>query len=132
MNKSGMVDSAPGADKAPWPRCPAHGATMQLRQGRTGPFYGCARYPECRETAPVGLPGILCPKCQSPVVERIAKKSGRPFWPCGNRACDFVAWTQPHVCSHGTACFGLEPPPARAGALSGTAGEGGHGDDVAF
>ena len=112
MRPARLVDSAGPPAETPGPRCPTHGATMQLRHGRTGPFYGCARYPECRETAPVGLPGILCPKCQSPVVERIAKKSGRPFWPCGNRACDFVAWTQPHLCVHGRACFGSEPTKA--------------------
>ena len=90
------------------PPCPAHGATMQLRQGRAGAFYGCARYPECRETVPVGLPGIQCPRCQAPMVERIAKKSGKPFWPCSNRACDFVVWHKPHRCVHGAACFGEE------------------------
>lgn len=103
---------------------------MQLRHGRTGPFYGCARYPECRETAPVGLPGILCPKCQSPVVERTAKKSGRPFWPCGNRACDFVAWTKPHLCAHGDACFGTEP--ARAAQPSSQTQPATESDDVPF
>ncbi len=90
------------------PTCPTHGAPMQLRQGRTGPFYGCPRYPECRETATVGLLGILCPLCQGPIVERVARKSGKPFWPCGNRACEFVAWTKPHRCAHGAACFGAE------------------------
>jgi hypothetical protein len=95
-------------EHSPAPACPTHGATMQLRQGRTGPFYGCARYPGCRETAPVGLPGIFCPRCEAPVVERVAKKSGKPFWPCSDRACDFVAWERPHLCAHGAACFGAE------------------------
>jgi ssDNA-binding Zn-finger/Zn-ribbon topoisomerase 1 len=99
---------------SPAPPCPAHGATMQLRQGRSGAFYGCARYPACRETAPVGLPGIHCPRCEAPIVERIAKKSGRPFWPCANRGCEFVAWTKPHLCVHGTGCFGPEAERARA------------------
>lgn len=94
------------------PPCPTHGAPMQLRQGRTGPFFGCARYPECRETAPVGLPGILCPLCQSPVVERVAKKSGKPFWPCSSRECEFIVWERPHLCRHNEACFGAERPRA--------------------
>jgi ssDNA-binding Zn-finger/Zn-ribbon topoisomerase 1 len=59
------------APSSPGPQCPAHGATMLFRQGRTGPFYCCAHYPECRTTAPVGLPGILCPKCQCPVVSSV-------------------------------------------------------------
>jgi ssDNA-binding Zn-finger/Zn-ribbon topoisomerase 1 len=69
------------------PPCPEHGATMQIREGRTGRFWGCARYPACRHTVPIGLPGITCPTCGGPVVERVAKRSGRPFWPCGMRGC---------------------------------------------
>jgi ssDNA-binding Zn-finger/Zn-ribbon topoisomerase 1 len=119
------------APSSPSPQCSTHGATMQLRQGRTGPFYGCARYPECRETAPVGLPGILCPRCQSPVVERVAKKSGRRFWPCGNRSCDFVAWVKPHFCGHGQACFGPESMRFVESTNQGNVGEE-HDDDVPF
>lgn len=99
---------------SPAPPCPAHGATMQLRRGRSGEFYGCREYPACRETVPVGLPGILCPRCGGPVVERVARKSGKPFWPCGTRGCEFVTWTKPHVCAHGGACFGPEPERPRA------------------
>ena len=91
------------------PQCPAPGAPMQLRHGRAGDFFGCREYPACRETLPVGLPGITCPRCGGPVVERIAKKSGKPFWPCGRRECDFVSWTKPHPCkAGGAACFGAE------------------------
>jgi ssDNA-binding Zn-finger/Zn-ribbon topoisomerase 1 len=83
---------------------------MQRRHGRTGDFFGCSHYPECRETAPVGLPGIFCPICHAPVVERASKKTGKPFWPCATRTCEFVAWTKPHLCAHGVACFGDAHP----------------------
>jgi DNA topoisomerase-1 len=106
-------ESAPFAvratNAAPLPQCPEHGDTMRLRQGRTGKFYGCSHYPSCRHTVPVGLPGVSCPACGGPVVERIAKKSGKPFWPCGARGCEFVSWTKPHPCKAcGAACFGAE------------------------
>jgi ssDNA-binding Zn-finger/Zn-ribbon topoisomerase 1 len=105
---------------------------MQLRRGRTGPFFGCARYPACRETAPVGLPGISCPRCQSPVVERVAKKSGRPFWPCSDRACEFIAWKKPHPCAAcGAACFGDEPA-ALTGSLEPAIPAQRDDDDVPF
>jgi ssDNA-binding Zn-finger/Zn-ribbon topoisomerase 1 len=100
--------STPSAPTTTSPMCPAGHGPLARRQGRTGPFWGCPQYPACRETAPVGLPGIACPQCGGPVVERIAKKSGKPFWPCGSRACDFVAWERPHLCAHGAACFGPE------------------------
>lgn len=91
------------------PVCPAHLVPMQLRHGRAGDFFGCPEYPACRETVPVGLPGITCPQCGRPVVERIAKKSGKPFWPCGRRDCAFIAWERPHRCAACEAgCFGGE------------------------
>lgn len=91
------------------PACPAGHGPLHKRAGRTGAFWGCPRYPDCRETVPVGLPGIVCPACGGPIVERIAKKSGRPFWPCGNRLCNFVAWEKPHPCKAcGAPCFGEE------------------------
>lgn len=92
------------------PNCPAGHGPMRERTGKTGPFFSCSTYPACRQTLPVGLDGIACPQCGAPVVERTAKKSGKPFWPCGNRACSFVAWERPHLCSHGAVCLGAERP----------------------
>lgn len=33
-------------------RCPRCGGELRLREGRTGPFFGCSNYPECRFTCP--------------------------------------------------------------------------------
>jgi ssDNA-binding Zn-finger/Zn-ribbon topoisomerase 1 len=90
---------------APAPMCPEHRVPMQVRRGKSGEFFGCPHYPACRATFPVGLPGIFCPLCSSPIVERIAKKSGKPFWPCSGRECRFVSWKKPHTCAHGEACW---------------------------
>jgi hypothetical protein len=40
----------PGASAAP--HCPVHHVAMVRRKGRYGEFYGCPRYPDCKETAP--------------------------------------------------------------------------------
>lgn len=113
------------------PQCPEHGATLALRQGRTGQFLGCTRYPACRFTLPVGLPGIACPQCSGPIVERHAKKTGRAFWPCGRRECDFVSWTKPHPCKAcGAACFGAEHE--RLGAVPDPAIPARTADEVSF
>jgi ssDNA-binding Zn-finger/Zn-ribbon topoisomerase 1 len=86
------------------PECRAGHGPLAKRQGRTGPFWGCSRYPECKETRPIGL--AACPKChEGQIVERIARKSGRPFWPCSSPACDFVLWQKPHRCQHGELCL---------------------------
>ena len=75
-----------------------------------GPISWLHPLPACRFTLPVGLPGIACPQCSGPIVERHAKKIGRAFWPCGRRECDFVSWTKPHPCKAcGASCFGAEP-----------------------
>jgi len=34
------------------PHCPVHHVAMVRRKGRYGEFYGCPRYPDCKETAP--------------------------------------------------------------------------------
>ncbi len=81
---------------------------MQVRRGRNGDFYGCGHFPKCKITFPLGLSGIHCPRCGAPVVERRAKTTGRAFWPCSRRECDFVSWHKPHLCGHGSACFGAE------------------------
>ena len=92
------------------PQCPEHGATMLRRRGKAGEFWGCREYPRCTQTAPVGI-GIDCPRCGAPIVERTAKKTGRLFWPCSSKACDWVAWEFPHRCSAcGAGCFGAERP----------------------
>jgi hypothetical protein len=115
------------------PPCPEHGPSMVLRHGRSGEFWGCREYPRCTHTAPHGI-GILCPRCATPIVERRAKKTGRVFWPCGNRACSFVAWERPHTCSAcGAGCFGAERPRRDAEAMPDpTVPPSGDDDDVPF
>lgn len=57
-----------------WPRCPAPGCgqPMIVRNGRFGPFFGCSRYPRCKETVNIARPmleaiveelDIPCPEC---------------------------------------------------------------------
>lgn len=38
------------------PRCPVCRSAMRQRKGRTGSFWSCTRYPECRGTKPVAKP----------------------------------------------------------------------------
>jgi DNA topoisomerase-1 len=81
---------------------------MLRRRGKNGEFWSCREYPRCTHTAPVGI-GIDCPRCGAPIVERTAKKSGRPFWPCSRRECEFIAWAKPHRCGAcGAGCVGAE------------------------
>ena len=32
-------------------KCPECGASMVLRNGKNGPFWGCSKYPKCKATA---------------------------------------------------------------------------------
>jgi hypothetical protein len=114
------------------PACPEHGPMLR-REGRAGPFFGCREFPRCTYTAPVGLPGIVCPKCSAPIVERRAKKTGRVFWPCSSRTCDVIAWERPHTCSAcGAGCFGAERPRRDAAAGPDPAGPDRDADIVPF
>jgi len=38
------------------PRCPVCRSAMRQRKGRTGSFWSCTRYPECKGTKPVAKP----------------------------------------------------------------------------
>jgi ssDNA-binding Zn-finger/Zn-ribbon topoisomerase 1 len=74
--------------------CPACGGALVQREGRRGPFYGCARYPSCRFTASLdpttGRPqlrlsqqrGIPCPEpgCSSEL--RLIEGRRGPFYGC--------------------------------------------------
>lgn len=35
------------------PTCPLCGSTTHQRTGKTGPFWSCSKYPECKGTLPV-------------------------------------------------------------------------------
>jgi len=38
---------------APAPACPQCGAPMRQRSGKSGAFWSCSRYPDCKGTQPV-------------------------------------------------------------------------------
>jgi len=40
------------------PTCPACKAPMTMRNSRNGSFMGCVRYPSCRGTRPIPIPGL--------------------------------------------------------------------------
>ena len=54
----------------PAPSCPQCGAPMRQRSGRSGAFWSCSRYPDCKGTQPVetatGKPAASRPRRRSP------------------------------------------------------------------
>ena len=63
--------------------CPECGKPMALRSGKTGKFYGCTGYPDCKTTKPYVDPKQKtkdCPECGKPMILRNGK-SGK-FWGC--------------------------------------------------
>ena len=80
--------------------CPLCGSRMILRHSRTGRFYGCEKYPDCKGIRPFTI-GFPCPKCKEEgrengeLVERRSKK-GRIFYSCSNYPdCDYVTFAHP-------------------------------------
>ncbi len=76
--------------------CGTCGSPMVRRKGRTGEFYGCSRYPECRGTKPIPL-GVKCPQCeQGDVVERVGGKYSSVFFGCSRYPdCRFTSSHKP-------------------------------------
>ena len=75
--------------------CPECGAPMYLRQGKSGDFLGCSKFPKCRGTR--ALPtGVKCPKDGGDISQRKSKARGKIFYGCENYPdCDFVVWDKP-------------------------------------
>jgi DNA topoisomerase-1 len=77
-------------------KCRRCGGPMVLKQGPTGPFLGCTKYPDCKGTRPLST-GIPCPLegCQGELVVRRTRK-GRTFYGCSSYpACKFALWDEP-------------------------------------
>jgi len=79
-------------------KCPKCKASLVIRMGRFGKFYGCSKFPECKHTEPFppSKLGIKCPKCKKgEIVERRTKK-GKIFYGCSRfPKCDFALWDKP-------------------------------------
>ena len=74
---------------------------MVIKTGRYGRFLACTGYnaadnPCDNRRNIVKKSAVPCPKCGGDLVERRARKSGRPFWGCANYPkCDFLVNTEP-------------------------------------
>ena len=82
------------------PTCERCGRPMIRRSGPHGAFFGCAGFPDCRETRPYVDPAQAqrCPRCKQGWIVQRTTKGGRPFDGCSTYpACDFARWTGPSV-----------------------------------
>ena len=86
------------------PACPTCGSIVCRRKGKSGFFWSCSAYPDCKSTFPDkrGKPNFnakvessehFCPKCNKGLIRRTGKKKGSYWWGCGGfPACDFRAF----------------------------------------
>ena len=74
---------------------------MVIKTGRYGRFLACTGYnaadnPCDNRRNIVKKSAVPCPKCGGELVERRARKSGRPFWGCASYPkCDFLVNSEP-------------------------------------
>lgn len=74
---------------------------MVIKTGRYGRFIACTGYnaadnPCDNRRNIVKKSAVPCPKCGGELVERRARKSGRPFWGCASYPkCDFLVNAEP-------------------------------------
>lgn len=76
--------------------CPKCGKEIVIKRGRYGRFKACTGFPDCNYTKPIVKEiGVDCPKCGSPIVERVSKR-GRVFYGCsGFPNCNYATWDKP-------------------------------------
>ena len=89
----------------PCPECgETDGGVLMARNGRFGPFVGCARYPECTYIRKEGPPPpeqlgfeAACPTCaKGHLVARRARRDGTVFWGCSRYPkCTYTSWREP-------------------------------------
>ena len=74
---------------------------MVIKTGRYGRFLACTGYNAAENPCDnrrniVTKSDVPCPKCGGDLVQRRARKSGRPFWGCANYPeCEFLVNTEP-------------------------------------
>ena len=89
------------ADEASDEVCERCERPMVIKTGRFGRFLACTGYnaadnPCDNRRNIVKKSAVPCPKCGGDLVERRARKSGRPFWGCATYPkCDFLVNTEP-------------------------------------
>jgi DNA topoisomerase-1 len=95
-----------GAEGASAPEkiCKSCGAPMQRRHGKSGEFFGCTNYPNCRQTEPIPI-GVTCPLCNvGGIAERIGGRYNSTFYGCTRYPdCRFTSSLKP-VNTHCTHC----------------------------
>ena len=76
--------------------CPKCGKPIVIKRGRYGKFMACTGFPDCTYTKPIVKEiGVACPRCDSPMVERVSKR-GRVFYGCSSfPACNYASWDKP-------------------------------------
>jgi DNA topoisomerase-1 len=81
--------------------CPRCGEPLVIKVGRYGKFIACSGFPKCRYTAPLPVPGVICPECGGAVLEKRTRR-GRRFYSCAtwrpddDTACQWTAWKLPN------------------------------------
>lgn len=76
--------------------CPQCGKPIVIKQGRYGRFKACTGFPDCTYTKPIVKEiGVECPRCKSPMVERVSKR-GKVFYGCSSFPnCNYATWDKP-------------------------------------
>jgi DNA topoisomerase-1 len=102
QNTRNLRDNSPRpADEETDEICERCERPMVIKTGRYGRFLACTGYnapdnPCDNRRNIVKKSEVPCPKCGGDLVERRARKSGRPFWGCANYPnCEFLVNTEP-------------------------------------
>ena len=80
-------------------QCPKCGSALVVKNGRSGKFAGCGRYPECRHAEPLQRPrdtGVGCPACRAGTLYERKSRRGKPFFSCSTYPkCNYATWDEP-------------------------------------
>lgn len=76
--------------------CEKCGRPMLLKLGKHGKFFACSGFPDCHNTLSYyEKTGSPCPVCGKEIYQRIAAKTGKPYFRCSDPDCEFWFYDLP-------------------------------------
>lgn len=97
LNKAQGIEKVKIKDEETDVKCEKCGRNMVIKSGRFGKFLACPGFPECKNAKPltVEVKEVLCPICNSKILQKKSKK-GKIYYGCEkNPECSFMTWDEP-------------------------------------
>lgn len=99
--EAAIVSEQPAvSETGPAKNCPDCSRPLLLKEDRFGKYWYCSGHPECRHSESFEKeagPELECPICMVGNIITKRTPTGKIFYVCPERDCEFIAWSTPHA-----------------------------------